>query len=169
MSYGDAQPLLAALKGPSLPKPGAARCPSPITSGPGPRRFTCDVEFNWDTQAPLRRHRRIPGSEFPDEWVIRGNHHDAWVNGADDPLSGAVAELEEARALGELAEARLETEAHHHLLLLGRRRAGAARFHRMGRNARRRSREARRRLHQLRRQRPRIFERAKARTRSKIS
>jgi N-acetylated-alpha-linked acidic dipeptidase len=45
---------------------------------------------------------RIPGSKYPDEWVIRGNHHDAWVNGAGDPVSGASPELEEARALGEL-------------------------------------------------------------------
>jgi len=46
----------------------------------------------------------MPGSERPDEWVIRGNHHDAWVNGANDPLSGQVAMLEEARGLGELAK-----------------------------------------------------------------
>ena len=45
---------------------------------------------------------RIPGSQFPEEWVIRGNHHDAWVNGAQDPTSGQVALLEEARAIGEL-------------------------------------------------------------------
>src|SRR5207302_3458403 len=47
---------------------------------------------------------RIPGSAYPDEWIIRGNHHDAWVNGADDPVSGASALLEEARAFGELAK-----------------------------------------------------------------
>jgi N-acetylated-alpha-linked acidic dipeptidase len=45
---------------------------------------------------------RIPGAEYTDEWVVRGNHHDAWVNGADDPLSGTVAEMEEARGLAEL-------------------------------------------------------------------
>src|SRR5580704_3271858 len=45
---------------------------------------------------------KIPGAQFPDEWIIRGNHHDAWVNGAQDPLSGQVALLEEARAMGEL-------------------------------------------------------------------
>jgi len=43
---------------------------------------------------------RIPGSTDPDEWIIRGNHHDAWVNGASDPVSGAIALLEEARSLG---------------------------------------------------------------------
>ena len=45
---------------------------------------------------------RLRGSTFPDQWVIRGNHHDAWVNGAEDPVSGMAATLEEARALGEL-------------------------------------------------------------------
>src|ERR1700730_5869332 len=44
----------------------------------------------------------MPGAEQPDQWVIRGNHHDAWVNGAQDPTSGQVAFLEEARAIGEL-------------------------------------------------------------------
>ena len=47
----------------------------------------------------------MKGKELPDEWVVRGNHHDAWVNGASDPLSGMVAELEEARAIGELHKA----------------------------------------------------------------
>ena len=45
---------------------------------------------------------KIPGSVAPDEWIVRGNHHDAWVNGAEDPISGQVALLEEARALGQL-------------------------------------------------------------------
>ena len=45
---------------------------------------------------------RIPGATLPDEWVIFGNHHDAWVNGADDPISGAVSLMEVARGLGEL-------------------------------------------------------------------
>src|SRR5262249_42739777 len=45
---------------------------------------------------------KIPGSTLPNEWVVRGNHHDAWVNGAEDPISGMVAEMEEGRALGEL-------------------------------------------------------------------
>jgi N-acetylated-alpha-linked acidic dipeptidase len=45
---------------------------------------------------------KIPGAKHPDQWVIRGNHHDAWVNGADDPVSGTNAEMEEARALSEL-------------------------------------------------------------------
>ena len=60
------------------------------------------MAFNWEQQPLYNVIARIPGSTFPDEWIIRGNHHDAWVNGAADPASGMSAELEEARALGEL-------------------------------------------------------------------
>jgi N-acetylated-alpha-linked acidic dipeptidase len=60
------------------------------------------VAFNWDRKPLYDVIARIPGSTLPDQWVIRGNHHDAWVNGAEDPLSGTSAELEEARGLGEL-------------------------------------------------------------------
>ena len=60
------------------------------------------VTFNWDIKPIYDVIARIPGSEFPDQWIIRGNHHDAWVNGAEDPLSGQVALLEEARSMSEL-------------------------------------------------------------------
>ena len=45
----------------------------------------------------------LEGSEQPDQLVIRGNHHDAWVNGARDPISGLVALMAEAKAVGTLA------------------------------------------------------------------
>ena len=70
--------------------------------GPGPAKVHLHVKFNWDRKPLYDVIATIPGSKYPDEWVIRGNHHDAWVNGADDPISGASPELEEARALGEL-------------------------------------------------------------------
>src|SRR5205807_2045960 len=57
---------------------------------------------NWETKTLYDVIARIPGSSSPEQWVIRGNHHDAWVNGASDPLSGTVAVLEEARAFGDL-------------------------------------------------------------------
>jgi N-acetylated-alpha-linked acidic dipeptidase len=60
------------------------------------------VSSNWDIKPVYDVIGRIPGSEFPDQWVIRGNHHDAWVNGAEDPISGQVALMEEARSMGEL-------------------------------------------------------------------
>jgi N-acetylated-alpha-linked acidic dipeptidase len=60
------------------------------------------AQFNWDTKTIYDVVARIPGATYPDEWIIRGNHHDAWVNGAEDPVSGTVALMEEARALGTL-------------------------------------------------------------------
>ena len=73
----------------------------PITYhvGPGPAKVHLKVKSNWDIKPIYDVIARIPGSTYPDEWILRGNHHDAWVNGADDPVSGASALLEEARAL----------------------------------------------------------------------
>jgi N-acetylated-alpha-linked acidic dipeptidase len=102
MSYADAQPLLAALKGPLAPESWRGGLPITYHIGPGPAKVHMKVASNWDTKRLYDVIVRIPGSEFPNEWVIRGNHHDAWVNGAEDPLSGAVAELEEMRGLAEL-------------------------------------------------------------------
>ena len=102
MSYGDAQPLLAAMKGPLAPPEWRGALPITYHVGPGPAKVHMNLKFNWDIKRLYDVIVRIPGSEYPDEWVIRGNHHDGWVNGAEDPLSGAVAELEEMRAFSEL-------------------------------------------------------------------
>jgi N-acetylated-alpha-linked acidic dipeptidase len=102
MSYGDAQPLLAALKGPVAPDSWRGALPITYHIGPGPAKVHMRLKFNWDTKRLYDVIVRIPGSEYPDEWIIRGNHHDAWVNGAEDPVSGAVAEMEEMRGLSEL-------------------------------------------------------------------
>jgi len=71
----------------------------PITYhiGPGLAKVHLKPNFNWDTKRLYDVVVRIPGTEYADEWVVRGNQYDAWVNGADDPLSGTVAEMEEAR------------------------------------------------------------------------
>ena len=100
ISYGDAQPLLAALKGPMAPEEWRGSLPISYHVGPGPAKVHLKVEFNWDTKPVNDVIAKIPGSVAPDEWIIRGNHHDAWVNGAEDPLSGQAPLLEEARALG---------------------------------------------------------------------
>jgi N-acetylated-alpha-linked acidic dipeptidase len=102
ISYGDAEPLLAALKGPMAPAAWRGALPITYHVGPGPAKVHLKAQFNWDTKPIYDVVARIPGSTYPDEWIIRGNHHDAWVNGADDPVSGAVALMEEARALGAL-------------------------------------------------------------------
>jgi N-acetylated-alpha-linked acidic dipeptidase len=102
LSYGDAQPLLAALKGPMAPGNWRGALPFPYHIGPGPAKVHLKVKSNWDIKTLYDVIAQVGGSEYPDEWVVRGNHHDAWVNGAEDPISGLVAELEEARAFGEL-------------------------------------------------------------------
>ena len=102
ISYGDAQPLLAAIGGPTAPDTWRGALPITYRVGPGPAKVHLVVKSNWDLKTIYDVIARIPGSEIPDQWVIRGNHHDAWVNGASDPISGMVAEMEEARALGEL-------------------------------------------------------------------
>ena len=103
ISYADAQPLLAALRGPVVPDPWRGALPITYHFGPGPARVHMKLAFNWNRVPIYDVIARMQGSTYPDEWVIRGNHHDAWVNGAGDPGSGMSAVLEEARALGELA------------------------------------------------------------------
>jgi N-acetylated-alpha-linked acidic dipeptidase len=102
ISYGDAKPLLAELKGPLAPEEFRGALPITYHVGPGPAKVHLKVESNWDIKPIRNIIARIPGGQSPDQWIIRGNHHDAWVNGAADPLSGQVALLEEARALSEL-------------------------------------------------------------------
>jgi N-acetylated-alpha-linked acidic dipeptidase len=104
ISYGDALPLLKAMTGPIAPEDWRGGLPLPYHLGPGPTRVHLKLAFNWNLAPVYDVIARIPGSERPDEWIVRGNHHDAWVNGASDPLSGMVAELAEARALGELVK-----------------------------------------------------------------
>ena len=102
ISYGDAQPLLAALKGPVAPEGWRGGLPITYRIGPGPAQVHLKMTFNWDQKPLWDVVAKLRGSTYPDEWIVRGNHHDAWVNGAEDPISGLVPELEEARALGEL-------------------------------------------------------------------
>jgi N-acetylated-alpha-linked acidic dipeptidase len=102
ISYGDAQPLLAALKGPVAPSNWRGSLPITYHIGPGPAKVHLKVKSNWDTKRLYNVIARIPGSDEPDVWIVRGNHHDAWVNGAEDPASGTNVEMEEARAFGEL-------------------------------------------------------------------
>jgi len=102
ISYADAKPLLAALDGPVAPEAWRGGLDLTYHLGAGPAKVHLVVKSNWDIKTLYDVLATIPGSQSPDEWVIRGNHHDAWVNGADDPISGTVAELEEARAFAEL-------------------------------------------------------------------
>ncbi|MFI4889563.1 MAG: transferrin receptor-like dimerization domain-containing protein [Steroidobacterales bacterium] len=103
ISYDDARPLLAALQGPVVPENWRGGLPLTYRIGPSRERVHLKLAFNWDLKPVYDVIATMRGAEEPDVWVLRANHHDAWVNGAWDPVSGQVALLEEARALGELA------------------------------------------------------------------
>ncbi len=102
ISYGDAEPLLAALAGPRAPQEWRGGLGITYHVGPGPAKVHLRVKSDWSLKPLYDVIVRIPGATAPDEWIIRGNHHDAWVNGAQDPISGQVPLLEEARAYGAL-------------------------------------------------------------------
>jgi N-acetylated-alpha-linked acidic dipeptidase len=104
ISYGDAEPLLASLKGPIAPQAWRGGLGISYHVGPGPGRVHLKMISNWNMAPVNDVIAKIPGSVYPNEWVIRGNHHDGWVNGAEDPISGQSAMLEEARSLGELVK-----------------------------------------------------------------
>jgi N-acetylated-alpha-linked acidic dipeptidase len=104
ISYGDAQPLLAAIGGPIAPAEWRGGLPITYHMGPGPARAHMKLVFDWSQKRAYDVIARLTGATYPNEWIVRGNHHDAWVNGAQDPVSGVSAELEEARALGELTK-----------------------------------------------------------------
>jgi N-acetylated-alpha-linked acidic dipeptidase len=104
ISYSDALPLLRALGGPVAPPEWRGALPITYHLGPGPSRVHLALEFNWNMVPAYDVIARLAGSQYPDQWIMRGNHSDAWVNGANDPISGLVAELEEAKAIGELAK-----------------------------------------------------------------
>ncbi len=105
ISQRDALPLLAAMGGAVLPAEWRGGLPITYHFGPGPARVRLKVEFDWETVTAYNVIAKLEGSEFPDEWVIRGNHHDGWNHGAADPLSGLVAMLDEARSVAQLAKA----------------------------------------------------------------
>jgi len=104
ISYSDALPLLRNLDGAVVPEQWRGALPITYHFGGNTPTVHMKLAFNWDTKTIYDVIAKMKGSERPDEWVIRGNHHDAWVNGANDPLSGQVAMMEEARAIGELAK-----------------------------------------------------------------
>ena len=103
ISFGDARPLLEALTGAVAPAAWRGALPITYHLGPGAATVHLKVEFDFSQKPIYDVIATLAGRERPDEWVIRGNHHDAWVNGAEDPVSGLVAMLAEAEAVGTLA------------------------------------------------------------------
>jgi N-acetylated-alpha-linked acidic dipeptidase len=102
ISYGDAAPILRQLKGQVVPNEWKGALPFTYHVGPGPAQVHMNLRFEWKNRPLYNVVARIPGTTRPDEWIIFGNHHDAWVSGAADPISGAVSLMETARGLAEL-------------------------------------------------------------------
>ena len=104
ISYADARPLLEALTGPVAPDGWRGSLPITYHIGPGAARVHLTIESDWGTKPLYDVIARIPGSTDGDQWVVRANHRDAWVYGASDPLSGTVAMMAEAKAIGALLQ-----------------------------------------------------------------
>lgn len=102
ISYKDAAPLLKDMAGPVAPRAWVGGLPFTYHIGPSKSKVHLKLSFDWKLRPAQNVVATINGSEFPDQWVIRGNHHDAWVNGANDPISGLAAQLEEAIAIGQM-------------------------------------------------------------------
>ncbi len=104
ISYHDAQPLLESLSGPVAPEDWRGALPFTYHIGPGKTAVRLKLEFDWKIVPAYNVIAKIKGSEFPDQWIVRGNHHDAWNPGANDPISGVAAMMEEAKSIGELVK-----------------------------------------------------------------
>ena len=104
ISYKDAQVFLAALSGPVAPPAWRGALPITYHVGPGAARVHLAVKSDWQLHPIYDVIATMKGSTWPDQWVVRGNHHDGWVFGATDPLSGQIALLAEAKAFGDLAK-----------------------------------------------------------------
>ncbi len=104
ISYADAKPLLENLGGPVVPEAWRGALPITYHAGAGPAVVHLKLDFDWTNKPIHNVLARIPGSVYPDEWIVWGNHHDAWVNGASDPVSGAAALLEAAHALSAMLQ-----------------------------------------------------------------
>ena len=104
ISYGDARPLLDAIEGPVAPIEWRGALPITYRIGPGPATVRLIVKFDWRMVAAMNVVARLEGARWPDQWVLRGNHHDAWNHGARDPIAGLVTVLAEAKAIAQLPE-----------------------------------------------------------------
>jgi N-acetylated-alpha-linked acidic dipeptidase len=103
ISYADAQVLLSSMDGRVVPEGWRGRLPITYRVGPSKAQVHLVVKSDWSLKPIYDVIAIIKGSTYPDQWVVRGNHHDGWVFGGSDPLSGQIALLEEAKAIGDLA------------------------------------------------------------------
>lgn len=104
ISYADAQPLLAAMDGPVAPASWRGSLPITYRVGGNGGQVHLKVTSDWSLKPVYNVVATMKGREKPDEWILRGNHRDGWVFGASDPLSGHVAMMAEAKAIGQLVK-----------------------------------------------------------------
>src|SRR3984957_18301038 len=104
LSWHDAKPLLANLDGPLAPDDWQGGLPLKYHLGGKRVRVHVKIEMDNSTQPYYVVEGRIRGVQLPDEWIVLGNHRDAWVFGGVDPLSGTPSLMELTRALGKLAK-----------------------------------------------------------------
>ncbi len=102
LSYADAAPILEHLAGPESPRDWQGALPFTYHLGPGPLKVHIKLKQDYAYRSIWDVVGRVPGSDLPDEWVVAGNHRDAWVYGAVDPCSGTAAMLETVHGIGEL-------------------------------------------------------------------
>ena len=100
IAWGDALPIFQAMRGPVAPESWRGGMPVTYRLGGGPLKVRLKLTHEWKNRPLYNVVVRIPGATLPDEWIMFGNHHDAWVNCSDDPISGAVSLMETARCLG---------------------------------------------------------------------
>jgi N-acetylated-alpha-linked acidic dipeptidase len=102
LSYADGWPILEHLGGPDSPRDWQGSLPFTYHVGPGPTKVKMHLKQDYQFRTIWDVIGRVRGSELPDEWVVAGNHRDAWVYGAVDPSSGTAAMLESVHGIGEL-------------------------------------------------------------------
>jgi len=135
ISWGDAKPLLEQLGGLVAPEEWRGALPITYHVGPGPATVHLKLEFDWTNKPLYDVIATMPGGVFKDQWIVYGNHHDAWVNGASDPASGAASLMEAARTLSVLRKQGWQPKRTIVFALWGRRRVRTGWLHGMGRKA----------------------------------
>ena len=135
LSYADAWPILEHLGGPDSPRDWQGSLPFTYHVGPGPTKVKMHLKQDYQLRTIWDVIGRVRGRELPDEWVVAGNHRDAWVYGAVDPNSGTAAMLESVHGIGDLLKSGWKPKRYHRIRQLGRRRRRTDRFNRVGRAA----------------------------------
>jgi N-acetylated-alpha-linked acidic dipeptidase len=102
ISYHDASPILKALEGPGVPQGWQGALPFRYHLGPGGVKVHLVSDQDYQRRIIWDVIGKVKGTEYPDDWVVAGNHRDAWVYGAVDPSSGTAAMLEAVHGIGAL-------------------------------------------------------------------